>query len=199
MVIAGSPILRKALVLAVAVATLAASAGPAGASATTAGAFTGFEYAPAATLIMPSALCATFHASSSDPLVIEMDLTGTFDGDVIDSGTATFTGTTQYDANPEGTYAQGSACAPLSEASVPGTMEVSFTVGGTTITCADDGTSTYERRGTTAITLTYSGSCGSVATDLIFTGGQEPCPPTGCLVDDFSSVVEGTYELNPLA
>lgn len=198
MPITRNPILRKALVVgAAAVATLAGT-GPAGADTDTAGAFTGFEYAPASTIIMPSPLCATFHASASDPLVIDMDLVGTFDGDVIASGTATFTGTTAYNASPEGTYSASDPCLG-NIAAVPGTMELSFTVGGTTTTCTDDGTSTYQRRATTAITLTYSGSCGGVATELLFSGAQEPCPPTGCLVDDFSSVVEGTYELNPLA
>jgi len=194
--------LRRALVLGAAVvATLGGTTGPAGADTDTAGAFTGFEYAPASTLIPPpdSLLCATFHASASDPLVIDMSLTGSFDGDVIASGTATFTGVTEYDASPEGTYAQNSDCDPLSMAAVPGTMELSFTVGGTTTTCTDDTTSTYQRRATTAITLTYSGLCGGVATELLFSGGQEPCPPTGCLVTSASSVVEGTYELNPLA
>lgn len=193
--------MRKALVVGVAVVgMLAGTPGPAAGDAPGAGVFVGHEYAPLdQALIMPSLLCAEFNASGDDPLTIELDLTGTFHGLGVGNGTATFTGTTPYKANPEGTYAMGTDC--LTPASVPGTMTLSFSDGTTTYSCTDDASAEYMRRGTTAITLDYSGSCNGMATDVLFTGGQEPCPPIGgCPTDpNASSLLEGDYVQIPVS
>ena len=191
--------MKRAVAATVALASILLTAGPAQADAPGAGAFTGYEYPPESTLIMPSALCARFNASETDPLVHELDMVGTFHGHP-GTGTATVTATAPYYANPEGTHSDDSCLTP---AWVPGEMTITFTssLDGTTFQCDGDGR--YMRRATSVYTLEFRGECdntGSAPDDaptyVLFEGGQEPCPPiTGCPTDpEAGSVMEGTYE-----
>lgn len=181
--------IKKVLVVSVAaLSLLAGTAGPATATSPGQGTFAGLEYAPASELTNMATLCAKFKADGGDPLTIETTIAGTSHGSA-GSGTAIFEGTTNYFANPEGTYSDTNCS---NQASVPGTLTVTFTpVGGATQTCS--AAATYERRATTVIEIKHTGPTQCNGALWTLNGGQEPCPITGCVVNDSSSVVEGVY------
>ena len=166
--------MRKALVIGVAtLSTLLSTAGPALANAPGAGVFTGSEYSPSAEFTNPGTQCVRLLASESDPLVHLLAMTGSFHGSA-GTGTATFTATDPYYANPEGTYEDENCTVP---GSVTGTMTIDFP----THSCS--GTGTYERRATSVYTLQFDGTCidgtNTYNTEVLFSGIQELCDPAG--------------------
>jgi hypothetical protein len=127
----------KGLVAVAAVGALAlANAAPAAAALPGAGAFSGYEIAPASNLYgFPpiingpvNVLCANFTPTAAAPLTETVFLTGTFNGlTITPPGTAVFTDSgTSYDASPLGTFASGSLCLGVPTA-VPGTLTVDVT------------------------------------------------------------------------
>ena len=173
---------KKGLIAGAAAGAMLLSGGPAHAGAVD-GTFTGRELAPESELhVPPVTLCATFLPTSTVPLEHHLDLTPV--GSLAPTGSAVFKNTgTNYDANPVGTFAEGSNCIGEPFA-VPGTLTVTFGSN----TCS--GSATYTR-----IQSVYqlTGSCGS--TQYTFTGVQEPCPPAlGCVIDaDASALMQGIY------
>lgn len=190
-------VLKKALVPGMAaLGILVSASGPAAATSPGAGTFAGFEYAPASDFTPPaippaippdtSALCARFKATAGDPLLIESTIAGTAHGSA-GTGTANFRATTTYYANPLGTYSDD-AC--TTSYAVPGTLAINFVAAvGASQSCS--AAATYQRIANSVIEIKHTASCNGAIWSL--NGGQEPCPLTGCVVNDASSVVEGVY------
>lgn len=155
---------------------LAAGAGlfsPGAASADPVGTFTGLEYPGTDTTYpLPSPLCATYTGSFSHVLQFA-------------GGTATFTSSATYDANPEGLYEAGTNCLVPSRG-VPGTLSVTGAVSCSNVDA------TYNRRATSAYALTSTDPCGGSL--LEFVGVQVPCVPFApCSDPDAGSSMIGVY------
>lgn len=147
-------------------------------AAPVAGPFTGLEYPPTAVLYnQPSPLCATF-----DPLLVgSSPLRHEF---AIPGGTATFTSSARYDANPEGLYPADSNCVGAT-VGVVGSLMV--TAG---VTCTIE--ATYTRRATSAYALTSTAPCGGSM--VAFVGTQVPCVPfKPCSDPDAGASMDGVY------
>ena len=159
------------------------------------GTFTGYEIPPSSvTLAAPPTVCATFHASASDPLIQEISMSGTFHS-VSGSGSATYTRTSNYWAGPGGTYSNASCTTP---ATVRGSMTITFA----NWSCSDS-TATYQRLNTDDYVLrftsgvcddTSTGAIEAVVTTAVFTGTQLLCPPEDCSVHpEAATVMSGSY------
>jgi hypothetical protein len=185
----------RGLVVAAAAGALAlANAAPAFAALPGAGAFTGFEDAPASTLYgFPpilngpvNVLCANFVPTTGAPLRETLTLTGTFNGlTIVPSGTAVFEDTsTPYDASPLGTFADGSLCLGL-PFSVPGTLTV--TVPGDSCT----GAATYTRVGSNVVIASTSLSCTNAGgATMVLTGVEVP---TSLVLGSPDATLAGAY------
>lgn len=159
----------------IAVVALVFSATPAHADHD-AGTFEGTEDPPATEFTNMTTLCAEFdpdlgylkedgtrETAASGPLIHDLTLTGHFKDQTATGGTAEFTRTTSYFANPEGTYADKDCTNPTG---LSGMLTVTF--GSYSCT----GPATYERRGTTVYTLSFDAPCDG--TMVQFTGDQTP-------------------------
>jgi hypothetical protein len=165
---------------------------PAGASAGPGvGAFIGFETAPDSALILPSALCAEFDPGGAfGPLVENLTLAGTFNGSTAPlTGSATFTSTSaKYDANPVGTFADGSNCVGT-PFTVPGTLSINM---GTVTCTSTTGSAGYLRTASSVVVIT--GGCGGVSLTLTV-GLEEPCIAVldPCPVLGSDALLQGAY------
>ncbi len=192
-----APFIRKGLLVTVAVVgMMAGTMGPATANAPGAGTFVGHEHVAQEPVLNPATMCAEYAAGTEHHLV----MTGTFHG-TPGVGTATYTATENYAANPEGTYEAGGC--PTSPAAVDGSMVIQFGPW----TCSDT-SATFERRLTSVYTLQFSGTCTnsatgqSYATQVTYTGVMTPCDPiVGCPVvhpngsTEFAqALMEGAYQ-----
>lgn len=197
--------MKKALVAGVAVVSMVAgTAGPAAANAPGAGTFVGHEHVyEEAVLTNPATFCTKFAAGTQHHL----EMQGTFHG-TVGVGTATYTASQDYYANPEGTYSDPNCTVPTDLAGVPGTMTIEFgpPLEPPVWTCS--GSATFTRRATSVYTLEFTGSCNNTVTandedygtDVTFTGAMEACAPVGCPVvhpdgstEDAQALMEGEY------
>ncbi len=124
------------------------------------GSFSGYEIPPGTVnFTNEQNLCAEFVASANDPLVHELTMSGTFHGQS-GSGSATFTRTSAYYLNPEGTYADEDC---TTESTVSGSTTIDFEEWD----CSGSGT--YERRNEEEYTLSFSGTCDDTTTMAVET------------------------------
>lgn len=144
-------------------------------------------------------LCAEFPAGTEHHLVME----GTFHG-TVGIGTADYTATESYYANPEGTWSNPDCTGPYA---VPGTMTIEFGPLLEPPVWSCSGTGAFERRLTSVYTLEFEGPCDGdgqtdVDTQVTFTGAMEPCDPiVGCPVvhpdgttEIADALMEGAYD-----
>jgi hypothetical protein len=178
-----------------------ANAAPAAAALPGAGAFSGYENAPAFALYgFPpilngpvNVLCAAYSPTAAAPLRETLNLTGTFNGlTITPPGTAVFVdSSTAYDASPLGTFAAGSLCLSTPFA-VPGTLTV--TVTGDVCTSPASSPATYTRAASSAVLIQGALSCTSGATaTMVITGAEAPISLVEPPLTGADAVLAGTY------